>query len=316
MSIYVGGGMQVSICVITYKRPEGLTRLLEGLNQLHFSRIPEPDISVVLVDNDVNQSAYPVYASLQARFKYGLTYTVESRRGISHARNCSVNCAQSDSQFIAFIDDDEVPEPTWLEELLVVQDTYQADIVHGPVLPNFQSDVPSWVREGNFFAPRRYDTGHRLDAAYTHNLLVRAELLKARQPVFDERFSLTGGEDSYLFRTLHHQGCRLVWANEAVVHEWVPSTRTTMKWILMRAYRGCLSYTTWEREVKGSIRLKLLSCLKGMAQIGMGLCLLGPSVFLSNYLRMKALLNIYQGAGRLSGLIGINYEEYKEIHGI
>ena len=307
--------MQVSICVITYKRPEGLTRLLEGLNQLRFSRIPEPEIDVVLVDNDANQSAHPVYGDIQSRFSHGLTYTVESRRGISHARNRSVACAKANSQFIAFIDDDEVPEPSWLEELLIVQETYNADVVHGPVLPHFQADVPQWVTQGNFFAPRRYDTGHCLDAAYTHNLLVRADLLKSQDPVFDERFSLTGGEDSYLFRTLHHQGCRLIWANEAVVHEWIPSTRTTMKWILMRAYRGCLSYTTWEKEVKNSSGLKLLSFFKALIQIGTGLGLLGPSILLSTHIRVKALLKIYQGMGRLSGLIGISYEEYKEVHG-
>lgn len=307
--------MQVSICVITYKRPDGLARLLEGLDQLDFSRIPAPDINVVLVDNDVNQSAYLVYAAIQSRFKHELTYHVESQRGISHARNRSVACANPNSQFIAFIDDDEVPEPTWLEELLIVQETYKADVVHGPVLPRFQSDVPPWVTQGNFFAPRRSHTGDCLDAAYTHNLLTRAALLKARDPIFDERFSLTGGEDSYLFRTLHHQGCRLIWANEAVVHEWIPSTRTTMKWILMRAYRGCLSYTTWEREVKNSSGSTILSFFKAMVQIGTGLGLLGPSIVLSKYIRMKALLSIYQGVGRLSGLIGINYEEYKEIHG-
>lgn len=307
--------MFVSICVITYKRPDGLERLLTGLNQLGFNRILSPEIEVIVVDNDVNCSAFRVYEALKPTFKYGLSYHVESRRGISYARNHSIGCVHPDSNFIAFIDDDEVPTPPWLEELLIVQSAYDADVVHGPVLPHFQSDVPIWVVEGHFFDPKRYSTGQNLEAAYTNNLLVKASLIKTNNPVFDARFALTGGEDSYLFRTLHHQGKSLVWADEALVYEWIPSSRTTMKWLLMRAYRGCLSYTTWEREVKFSNRIEILPLLKGMFQIMVGLSLLIPSFFAAKHTRIKVLLYLYQGLGRLSALLGVKYEEYRQVHG-
>ncbi|NET50303.1 MAG: glycosyltransferase family 2 protein [Merismopedia sp. SIO2A8] len=307
--------MKISICIITYKRPDGLKRLLDGLNQLQFHHIPHPTIEVVLVDNDANQSAYPLYKAFQTNVKYSLVYQVEPQRGISYARNHSVACANPDSDMIAFIDDDEVPESTWLEELLIVQQDYEADVVQGRVIPHFQPDVPPWITHGHFFESCRHATGHCLDAAYTHNLLVRASLLRARHPVFDERFALTGGEDSYLFRTLHYQKCKLIWADNAKVYEWIPSSRTTMRWLMMRAYRGCVSYTTWFKEVKASNRGKIVTVLKALFQMGMGLLLLVPSLFLGVVFRVKALIHISQGAGRLAGLLGINYEEYKEIHG-
>lgn len=307
--------MQIAICVITYKRPEGLTRLLKGLSNLCFSRMTQPDIEVILVDNDIEESGRVIYESFSEELKFPLTYQVESRRGISHARNRSVACVADSIDFIVFIDDDEVPGETWLEELLIVQSKYSADIVHGRVEPHFQSDVPLWVKQGKFFESHQRETGATIEAAYTNNCLIKASLIRERETVFDERFSLTGGEDSYLFRTLHHNGCHIVWANDAIVYEWIPSSRTTMKWILMRAYRGCLTYTLWQKEVKASLTANLIAIFKGLVQISFGLVLILPTLVLRRHLLVKALLSLYQGAGRISGIIGVSYKEYKTIHG-
>ncbi|NJN86751.1 MAG: glycosyltransferase family 2 protein [Leptolyngbyaceae cyanobacterium SL_7_1] len=308
--------MLVTICVITYQRPEGLKRLMHGLNQLTFDRIPQPQIRVALVDNDATGSVGDFCEQWRSSFQWHLDWVTESQRGISYARNRAIATADPSSDFIAFIDDDEVPDPTWLEELLLVQSTYNADVVHGRVVPHFQDKVPAWVVKGKFFEPRRYPTGHSLEAAYTNNALVRATLLRQQDKVFDERFALTGGEDSYFFRTLRHQGHRLVWADEAVVCEWIPPSRTTMKWILLRAYRGCLSYTLWEKETLVSVKVRTVAVLKAIAQIALGLVLLLPSLVLERHILMRALLNIYKGAGRLSALIGVTYQEYKTVHGV
>ncbi len=42
--------MLISVCVATYKRPKKLRLLLEGLNQLVFVRIDQPEIEVIVVD--------------------------------------------------------------------------------------------------------------------------------------------------------------------------------------------------------------------------------------------------------------------------
>lgn len=306
--------MLVNVCIITYQRPEGICRLISGLNQLTFERIPCPDLQIVLVDNDASGTT-SFHDHLRDICKWPLLIETEPQRGISYARNRAIASANPESDFIAFIDDDEVPSPIWLEELLIVQKAYDADVVYGRVAPHFQEDVPVWVKKGNFFETRRYPTGHVLEAAYTNNALVRTALLKHRDQVFDERFALTGGEDSYFFRTLHHQGHSLVWADDAVVHEWIPSSRTTMKWILLRAYRGCLTYTIWEKEVKASLAAKVLSSVKAIAQICLGMLLLLPSLVLEKQFLVKALLRICKGSGKLSAFLGLRYEEYKTVHG-
>jgi hypothetical protein len=89
-----------------------------------------------------------------------------------------------------------------------------------------------------------------------------------------------------------------------------------MRWILLRAYRGCLSYTLWEKETLISAKVRVVAVAKAIAQIGLGLLLLLPALILERHILMKALLNIYRGAGRLAALMGVTYQEYKTVHGI
>jgi succinoglycan biosynthesis protein ExoM len=304
--------MLVTICVITYQRPEGLKRLLAGLGKLEFKQL-QPEIHVVVVDNDESGLAFRFCDQLASTYPWVLTACIEPRRGISYARNRAIATASLDSDFIAFIDDDEVPEPNWLEQLLLTQIQHHADVVHGPVLPHFQPDAPAWVIRGRFFENRRLPTGHLLEAAYTNNVLMRADLVKGQNIVFQERFALTGGEDSYFFRSLHQAGKKLVWANEAIVHEWIPNSRTTMQWILQRGYRSCLSYSIWEKEAKPSIWIRLSSSAKALIQMIYGL-LTVPLGLIQKHRAIAALLKIFRGAGRLAGLLGLDYQEYKTIH--
>ncbi|MFQ3615819.1 MAG: glycosyltransferase family 2 protein [Cyanobacteriota bacterium] len=304
--------MRVTVCVITYQRPEGLKRLLEGLSKLEFAQL-QPKVHVVVVDNDQSGQALHFCNQLASDYPWGLTACIEPQRGISYARNRAIAIAPPDTDFIAFIDDDEVPEPNWLEQLLLTQIQHQADVVHGPVLPHFQPDAPLWAIRGRFFEPRRYPTGHLLEAAYTNNVLLRAALVQNQKNIFQERFALMGGEDSYFFRCLHQSGKKLVWANEAIVYEWIPNSRTTVRWILQRGYRSCLSYSIWEKEAKPSIQVRLLSSAKALTQMMYGLMTI-PLGLIQKQLAIASLLRIFRGAGRLAGLLGLTYQEYKTIH--
>lgn len=230
--------MKVAVCVITYRRPKGLKRLIESLNKLAFDKCKAPNLQVIVVDNDPAGLAYKFCEVIRSDLNWPLKRSVEPRRGIPHARNKAVACAQEEHvDFIAFLDDDEVPEPSWLDELLYIQELYYADVVAGPVLPRFTEPVAPWMEKGKFFERRRLPTGDVIDWAATNNVLVCSEVFEKMDKLFDERFALTGGSDKDFFMRVHRRGYKMVWADDAIVYELVPKSRANVRWLLQRQYR-------------------------------------------------------------------------------
>ena len=223
----------LSVCVPTYRRPGGLFLLLGALDAQVFSD-PPPAIRIVVVDNDEAESAREVVDDARSFVRYPVHYRVEKRVGIPQARNTALAAALS-SDWIAFVDDDETPEPDWLDALLRTQRATGADVVTGPSLPRFVEPPPRWIVASRLFEPLRHATGAPVPTAYTNNVLARSSALRALDAFFDERFSV--GEDAELFARVAAAGGRIVWADDAIVYENVPPARATMRWILARGFR-------------------------------------------------------------------------------
>lgn len=296
----------ISICIATYKRPAGLSRLLEGLNDLRFSEIEPPAIEVVVADNDEAGSARDVYETVNPHFKWKLVYGIEPQQGVTFARNRSLSLASPSSEFLVFIDDDEVPSPDWLEALLDCQATHQAEVVTGPVSPKFESeDVPGWIVKGGFFAPAEHETGKAMEVAFTNNTLVKSELIRHLEKPFDENLAFRGSEDVHLFMNLYKQGTKIVWCNEAVVYEFIPESRTRLKWLLDRNYYGYSTHSLVEKQCFPSWSVQTQRFIKGCLLIILGLLSMLPNLFLGRQQIAKSFIYVYRGLGSLSGLMNV-----------
>lgn len=307
--------MKVAVSVITYRRPEGLRRLLDGINNLKFDKCVPVDLRVVVADNDSAGSACEYCEEIRRQFTWPIECHVESRRGIPYARNKTIECAGDDVDFIAFIDDDEVPEPTWLDELLHVQQKYEADVVGGPVLPYFDEAVAPWIVEGGFFERPRHPTGTQLDVAATNNVVVRARILK-EMGGFETGLGMTGVDDTHLFMRIKRAGNKIVWADEALVHELIPASRANASWILQRAYGFGNRITLCELDLDSSLSTRAVRAAKGVRRIAMGAVLVPLSPLMGGrHAFFQALRHVYRGAGIFVGLAGSTYEEYRKTHG-
>jgi len=286
--------------------------LVDGLSRLVFRKSDPPDLEIVVVDNDPSGLACAFCEAIRSDLDWPLRCFIEPRRGISHARNRVVACTVENVDFIAFIDDDEVPEPYWLDELLYVQRLHDADVVAGPVPPYFPEPISSWVESGDFFEWDRYPTGHRLEHAHTGNVLIRSAVFKSMDKIFDERFALSGGEDTHFFMRVHRAGYSIVWANDALVREWIPKSRTNMKWILMRAFRGGLIYSVCELELDPSMTVRVRRVVRASGRIVLGLLLVPLSAATGRHRLVEALQHVALGVGALTGVAGRFYEEYRK----
>ena len=113
--------------------------------------------SVVIVDNDMAESARQIVELYAAQSKISIEYYVEPEQNIALARNKAVENAKGD--FIALIDDDEFPEGDWLLNLFKAFHQYHADAVLGPVKPYFEIDPPEWIVKGKLYERKSFQTG-------------------------------------------------------------------------------------------------------------------------------------------------------------
>ena len=304
--------LRVAICIATHRRPDGLRRLLESLEQLTFQDATDPDVRVIVVDNDPSSAAGLDVCRTITRFRWILEGLPEHRKGISFARNRALDRAlECDADAIVFIDDDEVPDPGWLDGLLQVHRNSGAQIISGPVEPWFEQSAPDWIVRGKFFDRGRFPTGTEIPFARTGNLLLDAHFLKASGLRFDDRFGLSGGEDTLLTLKLKQLGARIVWADNAPVRESVPTSRATAAYILRRSYLNGNNWTRIQCVLKPGPAVMTKRAGLAFCRIAEGGLLLLPSLLLGRRGAVRSLAKCYLGWGSFMGLLRVSMNFYE-----
>jgi len=309
--------VRIGVSVITCFRPGGLLRMLEGLAAQEFAKNPKPEIRIVVVDNDANGSARAVCDQFTIKHDINILYGIEETRGISVARDHAVELIKNEVDFIAILDDDEVPERNWLDEFMTAQHEFDADILTGPVACHFVGSPPAWLTGAKFFGsgnlPNGKDLSNNYGHVYTSNLFARASVFQ--QIRFDERFKLNGAEDTHLFMQVYKKGFKTVWADNALVTEWLPGSRTNAKWLWKRAYRGGNSFAFCELVENRSVLTRVKRFAKGVTRFlqGIGMTLLS---FGRKAPFVRGVQKICLGAGMVTGSLGSQYQEYREIHSV
>lgn len=218
----------------------GRETLIDTLTSI--AKVTRPDgveLDVLIADDSRDGAATKLVASHPVK---GLDITCLSvaSGNISTARNALLDAATGD--WLIFVDDDEWVETDWLERLFACQADFQADVVIGPVHPEYPEDTPAWLRAAN---PLFMNWGHRGKRIYTGrggNTLVNMALIRALELRFDEAYGRTGGEDTIFFGQAAERGARIFVTDDAIAREHVPAERLTQSYILSRAVRSGQSY--------------------------------------------------------------------------
>jgi len=298
---------RVAICVTTFKRGELLRQLLLGIARLTFDRMPAPDILVVVVDNDEFRSAAEICDSVF--LPWPAKYVVEPRRGIAQARNRAI-CESENPDFVVFIDDDEVPTSRWLDELLWTRACFDCDVVCGSVLPRYIGEAPEWVKTGRFFSKHVYMTGQLLEMCGSGNVLISRKVTTAMGS-FDERFALTGGEDTHFFLRARRAGFEIVCSGGAIVYEAVPPSRANLRWLLRRAYQVGNSWVLCESSLDRRASTHIARAFKASGRILQGAVSACVSPVFGKAALAQALSNLFLGAGMIAALAGQSFQGYR-----
>jgi glycosyltransferase involved in cell wall biosynthesis len=143
--------LKVAICICTCGRPDLLERLLVSLRQIELGVLSPKEILIIVVDNDPDGRARSIFGCISASLPFELLLVEEVRRGRAFARNKAVSEAITrHAQFVAFIDDDDLPASDWLQRLWKTQNESQADIVFGTGQTVIGADCPDWLKDSVF----------------------------------------------------------------------------------------------------------------------------------------------------------------------
>jgi glycosyltransferase involved in cell wall biosynthesis len=307
----------VTIGVCTCNRDAFLAELLAGLEQIDLGTLSPQAVEIVVVDNRPNAATRAVCEAAAARLPVRLRYVAEPERGISPARNRVVaETLAVGADWLAFIDDDDWPEPDWLRQLLERQAVVGADIVMGNTkreLPKGASsgmraqlaqraitdDLPIWDRYG---LPQRLAT---------HNVLVSRAVLErmsAAGPVFDPRFALMGGGDADFFCRAKLAGATFARAERSFINYRLPSERLTMSGLVRRRFKkGVAQGILARRYVTGRKRRRWL--IKSSSRL-LGAVLVLPLRLVSRDRLVQEVAKITVASGAFYGFLGGRYDYY------
>lgn len=291
--------------------------LAEALESLKKLQIPEGySVACHVCDNDPSKSAAELCNNYAKLLPFELTYLSQPERGIVYTRNLLLSQAHSaNADYIAFFDDDETVDSSWLSALIKTGEEYAAAAVSGKVIYLLPEEAPSWLHERNFYGGGRPKTGTQLSGASTNNVLINLSFLKKHELSFNPAFNMSGGSDSFLFREVRDKGGKVIACREAIAYEQVPLSRATEEWILNRAYKN--GYTELNRNRLRHGKLKAYTIAFGYGFWLMVCYLFGllgyPFVKYSSIVFNRRRTRKVKGI--LLAIQGKPYEEYRKIHG-
>ena len=308
--------LKAVIAIPTFRRPAGLLQLLRSLAELRTSH----DVAVIVADNDAEgrEGLHAVGTLRSQGYRWPIEAIVVTSRGISQARNALIEASLKvdGATHVLMLDDDEIAEPEWLDEMIRCQVETGVDIVGGRVNRLFEGEKPKWADGVPILSNKtRSDAGHVDLIDSTANILfVRSYLDRLTPPLFDIGFGLTGGGDKEALTRMKRAGARFAWCDTAVVWEQMPASRLTEDWVLKRAFR-----------IGNSDMRVLLRHHSSWTEVGIEVLkafavLAGAPVLLLRASRdetrwVSARMMIWRAAGKLWAFAGLNYREYLVTHG-
>ncbi len=298
--------INLAICVCTYKRNEGLKKLLDSI---HLQEIDEGiNLTIVVVDNANPPTTGQLIKDYSEKIPHTVKWGFEQQQGISYARNKTVQLA-GNVDLCFFVDDDQVLDKNCLNELLATKNKYQANLVYGSNPPIFENEnVPAYIK--SYFKPTPDKSGDILEFAPTNCLLIEKHWLDSIDIPFDPRFAHTGGEDTYLTRQLVRMGAKLIKSQEAKAYELVPFSRCKITWILNRVFRESAIFSYQNVLLKTGILQNLQRLLKLSVKFITGLLIFIPILFFAKRNRIKGLMLVADSIGGLIGFFSYKKRAY------
>ena len=238
--------MDVTVCICTRDRPGYLSDCLEGLRS---QTVGEQRFGILVVDSASTGEVPARIAGLVGTLRNARLLRVE-QPGVSVARN--VGASEAGGGYIAYIDDDAIPDRDWVERILAAigETDPPPALIGGRILPRWETPLPPWWPPGLRGALSIIEAegqGEYRTAAlprglepYGANMVVHLPSLRAIGG-FGQRSgrigdALLSDEEVQLAWRLQDAGHSARYDSRIVVRHQIQTARLAPAWLLSRLY--------------------------------------------------------------------------------
>jgi GT2 family glycosyltransferase len=303
--------IDIVVCIPSFRRPQHLQLTLESLASQRTDR----RFAVVVVENDaLRRESVPVAIEFFWTGNIPGLCLVEPNQGNCHAINAAFETALAmfpAATKLLMIDDDEIASPDWLDRMVDAAESTGADLVGGPVLPDFDDDLKRGLRRHPAFRPA-YDQSGPVPIIYGcgNCLITRRVFETLADPAFDLKFNFLGGGDTDFFVRCRQAGMQFHWAADAVITETVPHGRTNPRWLVVRGLRiGAINYHIEVKAARTYVaRARLLAKLLAMLPLSL---VRAGRLAITEHKAIIALHPMTVAVGSALAAIGIEPQPYK-----
>lgn len=248
---------RITAAICTYERYD----LLPGaIDSVLAQTLPAGTFELIVIDNSPDPARSAREATAFAR-RPGLTWLHEQRPGLSNARNVAARHARA--PIIAYLDDDAIADPIWLENIAGCFDQFgdQVKVVGGRIRPWWGAPRPAWLPDEMLGAITVVDLGpqRRLlgDGEWVAGANIAFRVAALREAGwFDTSLGRTGGgasllsaEETALTDRIKALGGLVAYDPLAGIEHWVDPERLTQRWFRRRAAWQAVS--DYLRDPKG-----------------------------------------------------------------
>ena len=243
--------IQISAIICTFNREQYLHKAIQSLVE---QTLETELYEIIVVDNHSTDNTKKIVTEEFAHIP-NLRYIYEPVLGLSQARNTGWQNAKG--EYIAYLDDDAIASPTWLENIIQVFESIipTPGGVGGKIEPIWEAERPSWLPDRLlpwltildwsenpiFLTDYRYIAGANM--AFPRFLI---EKVGGFQVDLGRKGKKLLSNEELLLRTqIQSHGYKIYYDPKIAVKHHVPASRLTQAWFIKRNFWQGVSEATF-----------------------------------------------------------------------
>ncbi|MDD5584107.1 MAG: glycosyltransferase [Candidatus Omnitrophica bacterium] len=297
----------ITVIVCTYNRCASLTHTLDALIRQE-AYYP---FDIIVVDNNSHDATKDVVEEIGKAAQMPIMYYVEQQQGIAYARNRGANEAKG--KYIAYIDDDAIPDKDWLTQIVWAFTTLKPSpvCVVGRVELTWENGRSRRFPAEYETIVGKYDFGNEscylgeddylitMNAAFHKELFLRTGGF--RTYLGRKGDCLLSGEDNDMYHRLYKSGVKIYYNPKQIIYHFVPRSRQRLTWLAKRIFWDGVTqvYLDFGNEHGHSIPL----FRKALYDMKCSLCYCGKGLLYLLLKRGQASVNFLESIRKLGRAI-------------